>query len=443
MDAYHFIVIFLFITCSLSGSLSSVTTNIDKKLILKITNSRSTEEYQSVLGRQNQRIALFTIYQQSKGHVLPSFMNYWAQSCGWQSKHVDCYLYVILSQEEALSIRQENLLRVFPCRVSNESRHGSRLLSESLNLPGNVFLRILSFPEWRAVFQKKIPGVFPPKSISNHHKQVDYKVLYGTLFEDILTKPENSYSYFGWLDPDVILGDLISFMSKNPSPSATAESSSFPSSSISWQHYDIYTSYYLTGYHEGTVAGQITVFRNLAVYRHLWEYAPFIREKLSSEKEYGSDERVLGKLIYDLLEYNSSLLSFHAEDDTLLDCLFSKGELYYEKGKILRSGICGYDEIPTKEAVVLHLACYKHGHSSKSCSSTSSSSSSPSFGWLLPRWNISIYNNDGSSTFHDDPQWSLVKSASDTGCIQRNQLRFAKPNKAGLVQSWKEYFGYF
>jgi hypothetical protein len=118
--------------------------------------------------------------------------------------------------------------------------------------------------------------------LSNYKKQVDYKILYGSLFQNMLKSEEEKYSHWGWTDPDILFGNIDYFMED-------------------WS-FDIYTSYFMAGYHEGTLAGQLTIFRNNHRFRNLWkEIGSEAYGKMNSAREYGMDERVLGKYVFEKL----------------------------------------------------------------------------------------------------------------------------------------------
>eukprot|EP01035_Chromulina_nebulosa_P008255 gene8255-11187_t len=161
------------------------------------------------------RVALFTVYQLSSGQQLPPYMNYLAESCAWQSKHTDCFIYVILSDSAAETYKSRPTASIFMCREATES------------LPSNVFVSIIGFTAWTNLMMKTTKVRAQP--LNNHNKQIDYKVIYGSLFEDTILH-ETKYSHFGWMDPDILLGDVNLFMED-------------------WR-WDIFTTYYGGGYQD-------------------------------------------------------------------------------------------------------------------------------------------------------------------------------------------------
>jgi hypothetical protein len=426
-----------------------------------MSNPESLTQRQQVIPI-NPRIALFLVYQMPKPGKLPIFMNYVAESCGWQQATADCYFEIIVSDEYfAKEIHTSERFNMFPCRSAKNDE-----------LPKNVFVNIRSFSQWKQFLYERTDHQIIAQSLSNYKKQVDYKILYGTLFEDVLlssSAPEGNetpqqeeskeqrqepqqntqhqqhhqyqrkmkYSHFGWMDPDVLLGNLTSFMSP-------------------WQ-WEIYTSYYEGGYQEGTVAGQLTVFQNNYFFRHLWNHLPEIVPKLNAVKEYGSDERGMGKFLFNYHKNfrSSSKLKIQSGKETFLDYFFNNtGELYFEKGRLLRRNVC-YPKskiAPEREAVVLHLhkmkKCFEKRINSCEKVMELSKSSINSHGgegkerlspWKLPRWNISA---GLECSFNDDPKWSTIPS-KDIHCYPEELVRRVFPKDESFLDRVFHAFGYY
>ena len=340
------------------------------------------------------RVALFTVYQLSSGQQLPPYMNYLAESCAWQSKHTDCFIYVILSDSAAETYKSRPTASIFMCREATES------------LPSNVFVSIIGFTAWTNLMMKTTKIRAQP--LNNHNKQIDYKVIYGSLFEDTILH-ETKYSHFGWMDPDILLGDVNLFMED-------------------WR-WDIFTTYYGGGYQDGTMSGQLTIFRNNQKYRHLWESIPELRGKLNSPYEYGSDERVLGEYVFNQFKKGSFFRFSHDQHSFTLFNHGVAGELYFYRGHLYNTDICKYRSIKLKEGVLLHFNHFKHH------ATTCEAFSGVLHGWNLDRWNIS------TSSFHD-PSWGLVTANTLDRCAQ-NAPSAGRPSGPGFWERWRKVFNYW
>eukprot|EP01038_Epipyxis_sp_PR26KG_P014594 gene14594-19598_t len=391
--------------------------SIKKKQILRQVDENSHNQH---------RIALFTVFQVSSNTLnrsnlllLPSYMNYWAEACGWQYHTLDCYLGVVTSDEIAKQYQsQYNITTIFPCRETKQKNEfKTNSLIQSTILPRNVFIKVFGMSTWSSLLLRKA-GI-KSHTLLNYKKQIDYKVTYGSLF-DFTLKNHSNYSHFGWMDPDVILGNINFFMGN-----------------WSW---DIYTTYFSSGYHEGTLSGQLTIFKNNEYYRNFWKKAPYIHEKLSGFYEHGCDERVMGAYVYNLYKQKNSLVKLISHDETSLQDIEHRhtGELYFEKGHVYVVDVCNnslednnnhiYPRI--HEGVLLHINAMKKKDHYNSCNLIGIP-----LGWKLNRWNISVV--EGHWSFHDS-NWDYHQD-SDLSCITSPPRPHTNPTKPNLQQQIKEF----
>jgi hypothetical protein len=211
------------------------------------------------------------------------------------------------------------------------------------------------------------------------------------------------------MDPDILIGDVNLFMED-------------------WR-WDIYTTYFAGGYQDGTLGGQLTIFRNNHKYRHIWESIPELRGKLNSPFEYGSDERVLGEHIFKELKQGNFFRLSHAQHSFSLGNHWVAGELYFYRGHLYNTDICKHRAIKLTEGVLLHFNHFKRH------ATTCAAFMSVPHGWKLDRWNIS------TSSFHD-ASWGLVTGTTSEQCAQNTPVS-GRPSGPGFWERWRRVFNYW
>lgn len=148
-------------------------------------------------------------------------------------------------------------------------------------------------------------------NLKSSYKLCDLRPAFGLLFDDIL-KP---YDYWGWADGDLIFGDITSFLDQGK---------------IS--KYEVLTC------REKCLAGQFSIFRNVALINNICKSIPNYERILSSEQPCYCDELAFRDQIISLWKKNLLNCSFEENlaDDILSECRgrkllflkFSEGRIY-------------------------------------------------------------------------------------------------------------------
>lgn len=355
-----------------------------------------------------------------KGPILPKWANYWAESCGGNSKLADCFL-IVITEEKYINQREayNSLVRgIDKCDFRGGLWKGLQLLSsedsEGLftgrhvgdHLPQNFFSLITSTTEIMSRFSlaannREASLVFEPR------KFADYRPLIADLFPDILEVQETfpRYSHWAWTDIDVVYGDLGLFINLDVSSDAP----------------HIQPVYFLDpeGWKEPTASGQLTVFRNLEPINHLWREISDVWNVLRDHNHVSFDEIIFGLHIFDLKGTNISRLTkplviqpiqASAMDMAACDAFLNRNDhaFYLLQGtgsiRLFRVSLCKNIEEHT-EIVLFHFGCAKNNQEIRISSLTGtlreSTGSWPEKGWHLKRWNITSSREPLRWTFHD------------------------------------------
>ena len=298
---------------------------------------------------ESRRVALITVYQLGhNGAQLPPYMNFWAEACGFQAAVTDCILVLVISDESDVYSLKALPSSAFSCRGADDT------------LPGNLRVIVYSHSDWATLMLRTTGIVAQP--LNNTVKQGDYRVLYGSLFEDVLD--ESVYSHFGFIDPDTILGNLMHFTDN--------------------LSLDIYTAYFRGGAGPPTTAGQITIYRNSQDLRELWRSLPDVKLRMCEAQKHGYDETHLGEATFRIASdrgytFKHDLEAFSDANEPFLD------DFYFEEGRVFAVAKC--DQVAAsapREGAYIHVYGIKSSPLSRSCDFLS-----PSRSWRLPRWNIS------------------------------------------------------
>jgi len=317
-------------------------------------------------GAPPRRIALIMHFQMM-GPALPPALNYVAEACGWQRNAADCLFFLVVSDADADAARRRPAAALFACRDERDA------------LPPNVLVRVLSHAEWAALLLRAAHVVAQP--LGNHRKQADYKPLYGDLFSEHLR--EDTYSHFGWIDPDTIIGNLTRF---------------------DIFAFDVYTSVWPPAPEAFTpfIAGQLAIFRNTAALRHLYLAMPDLVARMNDAAQLGLDESELGAVVFPAAQrfgYRADL-RYESFQDYPNESGYDHDDFFFERGRVLAVRKCSAGA-PEREAVLIHIAGIKRSPSSESCDFINEPR-----GWALPRWNLAATKSDNRlvpsfASFHD------------------------------------------
>ena len=126
--------------------------------------------------------------------------------------------------------------------------------------PPNVFAQYTTLDRLKRQFQQHLEF---PIALEHPYKLCDYRPLYGHLFADLL----KGYDFWGHFDPDVIFGDLNKFINAE-----------------TYRQYD-----------KLCMKGHFSLYRNTPAINFLYRQKAtgclYFRDVLSSEKNWGFDER--------------------------------------------------------------------------------------------------------------------------------------------------------
>ena len=327
------------------------------------------------------RVHLINVYALSDSPAarLPLYMNYFLESCGWNSADLDCTVFVLVADRLHGALAALPSASLLSCRPPGAA------------LPPNVALRLLNDSAWQDRLRRRT-GHAAVWGVGNMLKLADYKPTYGEVFEDFL--PEAAYSHWGFVDPDVLLGRVGAF--------------------FSWS-LDAYVTYFRGGWHENTASGQLTILRNTAALRGLWRdsYAAGACAECSfyNKKRLTVSELQFGRQLFYAAEAWG--LRFSHKEDSFTDESGHKGrfyDFYVEAGRVFARRTCFPETAaPRIEGVLLHLWAMKKFLASAprgtqsfyNCSGWDWPSPTP---WLEPRWNYSFITRDNAlviASFHD------------------------------------------
>jgi len=128
-----------------------------------------------------------------------------------------------------------------------------------INAP-NIHFHSVSFKEYIDLVNVKLDFKFEPE---NAYKLCDLRPLFGFLHQDIFSK----YDFYGWMDVDVLLGDIRSFYTD-----------------------DILSNYDVFSTHEHRVSGHFALFRNTEKNRLMYKKIYRWEEALKLKPFIGIDE---------------------------------------------------------------------------------------------------------------------------------------------------------
>lgn len=209
-------------------------------------------------------------------------------------------------------------------------------ISEEYKLPQNVRCYHSTLPDMKRLAAEKLGFSV---SLDRPYKCCDYKVIYGLLFEDLLSE----YAYWGHCDFDLIWGDLRSFFGK----------------------YDLYQ------YDKFLALGHLSLYRNTrdVLFRFQLDGAQVdYRTVYSSDKSYAFDETMgLAKIYADkgfsmftkcvFADISAIYSRYRLVTEYPLDKKpenYKKQIFYWENGKVLRSYYKG-QTLETDEFMYIHF----------------------------------------------------------------------------------------
>jgi hypothetical protein len=395
------------------------------------------------------RVHLMTLFglTSPEPSQLPLYMNYYAESCGYNAAYTDCTIFLLVSDAHYAEYARWPVPRFFACRPHDDA------------LPANVRLRLLNDSEWiaRTMAQTGLSVVYGTERV---HKLADYKPLLAHIFgpfspalgsaappssvyswterawrarfEDYL--PEGVYTHWGFADPDVIFGDLSRFF--------------LPT-------HDLWLSYFRGGWQEQTAAGQLVILRNAHAYRELWRDADTIYEtgqwpegELMKTKRVTYSELLFGLQLFSFAnQHNSSfyhkLVSFSDERGNRVGNIPGRFfDLWWEDGHVYATRACNARSIrpyPVNQAVTYHVegaimhtwAMKKFLADPKQNNNQTQQSMFSCAGWDFPnaspwhdrRWNYSFVTRGGvqfvKASFHD-PNWRAESDFPTGSCPQED-----------------------
>lgn len=224
-----------------------------------------------------ERIALVTLYA---GASLPWFSNYFAESCGAQRPGiVDCYIVQVSDDPGTATTLEE----VPPSKAA--ARLSCRRPDDKL--PRNVHILITSFSGFRSLVRERT-GLHLEPTLPNPRKLADFKPLLGELLEQQL----RPYTAWGWVDLDMVLGDVAAFANSAATlvKSASSSGSAGPepqvalpdgSSLTGWPNeyptslpWDVWSSSFEGQPSWPPLSGQFTLLRNTRAHAELWRHVP-------------------------------------------------------------------------------------------------------------------------------------------------------------------------
>ncbi len=127
----------------------------------------------------------------------------------------------------------------------------------------NIHFRKISFDNYVFLVNEKLDFKFKPK---NAYKLCDLRPLFGYIHEDIFL----GYDYYGWIDMDVLIGDIRFFYTE-----------------------DILKKYDVFSTHEHRISGHFSIFKNTEKNRTMYKKIYHWKEALQSEPFIGIDEHGL------------------------------------------------------------------------------------------------------------------------------------------------------
>lgn len=131
--------------------------------------------------------------------------------------------------------------------------------TENINAK-NVSYDKISFEDYVRFAQKSIPT---PINIPNPYKICDLRPLFGLIHENII----KDYDYYGWMDIDIILGDILSFYT-----------------------IDILNSYNVYSTHSDRISGHFALFKNNRKNKYIFQKIYKWKEALNNPNFVGIDE---------------------------------------------------------------------------------------------------------------------------------------------------------
>ena len=209
-------------------------------------------------------IALVSIFV---GGILPYYANYWAESCGSQRSGVDCILVSVAGSTPQVGLaRHPQPESIFDCRSPTDP------------LPSNVIILQIDGSAFRDLFSQTTGlDLHERPEELDLRKVADMKPLYGSLFSQWLS----NYTYWGWSDIDLVLGDVLS-LSVGMDDDA-----------------DLHMWYFSGGWEPPLVSGQLSVVRNTEPLRNLWRLHGSALAGIMRDPNYREfDERDFGDVVF-------------------------------------------------------------------------------------------------------------------------------------------------
>ena len=413
------------------------------------------------------RVALFSVYVNGSDSAatgaLPTWANYWAESCGTQSRVADCVLVVIykgaLATNESDNHHRTRASGSEPANAEEcawrqhwasfsnwrRSSEQSALFfagrSSTDPLPENVILLFIPAAEMdrrlQLVSQMSHPAVCYSCDESDErgpvgrHKQADLKPLYGDLFADVLgvrsggangisnalaaPNPRFTYSHWGFTDVDQVFGDLAGFFRLVPLH-------------LDLQGPHVQTSYFVEpgGFDAPYLPGQLTILANEPLVTRFWRSAP-ASNRIFEQRTYSSfDEVGFGHYVHESAASVGGLRVRHiwATGTDAGGCKFNNRwdwDTAWERAVDVQSDEAGSHLYrirscdparPVDEVAVYHFGCTKNFFGEHLVGKTASEAALlgvwPQQGWRARRWNITAHWSPPYWSF-SDPSWGMRK----------------------------------
>jgi hypothetical protein len=248
--------------------------SIDRKTVLRVHPNPQPAALQYRPPARDKHIALVTLFY---GNEMPWYANYFVESCGSQQSGVDCLIVQISGNSTNDVAPHPSPETAFACRRKDDV------------LPSNVLLLHAGLPAFHSLLRRRtgLDFFLSVFALPDPRKFADLKPLIGNVLGTPWLAP---YAIWGWVDLDMVLGDVAAFVDRAAATVVAGSSSirapgvamwgwpaavpgAAASPSLPW---DVWTSTFEGTSHWPVIAGQFTLFRNSPALAGLWRRVPTV-----------------------------------------------------------------------------------------------------------------------------------------------------------------------